>query len=651
MSISKMNFISMIGPMDKVNELINICGESGVFEPDNVFSFYSNTENFSMISEENPYAGPLKNLKSSVYSCGKKLQDVDISGFYTSKSRVDRFVNYISQNIEHLVLKKRELYGNLAKHKEEIEKLKHFYGLETPINDVLSCKCTKAKFGKMPLADYNKLQEIISRSSESEPDLVFFPFDVDSQSRWGIYFSSVENGEETDRIFSSLYFEEVPIMSCDKTPYEQVTYLQNLSTETYKQIEKIDKKIEGFWNSQKSQCMKFYTKLKQLSSYFEIKSYAAKYNNQFILVGWVPREDLEEFKKKISVVEGVEYSTEKGEDILNHQPPVKLKNKKIFRPFEFLVDTYGTPSYNEMDPTAFVAITYTILFGIMFADLGQGLLVSIIGFLMWKLKEMKLGKMLIFCGFSSALFGTFFGSVFGYEHALDPLYRNVFGLKEKPIEVMDASSTNAIIYSAVGLGVLLLIVSMILGVYSLIKRKNYGEAVFGSKGLCGLTFYVALLFMIVDMAALHTGIVNKFYMIFLVVIPLIFLMFSEILIKLVNREKDWLPESWGDYLSQSFFELFEIVLSYVTNTMSFLRVGAFVLVHAGMMLVVFTIADMTSGVGYVIAVVIGNLIVTALEALVAGIQVVRLEFYEMFSKFFEGQGRPFTPVKAEDNLV
>ena len=651
MSISKMSFISMIGPMDKVDELINICGESGVFEPDNVFSFYSNTENFSAISEENPYAEPLKNLKSSAYSCGKKLKDVDINGFYTSKSKVDRFVNYISQNIESLVLKKRELYGNLAKYREEIEKLKHFYGLRESINEILSCECTKAKFGKMPIDSYKKFEEIAEKSSETGLDLVFFPFDSDAQNQWGIYFSSVEYSEETDRIFSSLYFEEIPILHSDKTPYEQATYLQNLSTETYKQIEKVDKKIEGFWNSQKSQCMKFYTKLKQLSSYFEIKSYAAKYNNSFILVGWVPQENLEEFKKKISGVENVEYSTEKGEEILNHQPPVKLKNKKIFRPFEFLVDTYGTPSYGEMDPTVFVALTYTILFGIMFADLGQGLLVSVVGFLMWKLKGMNLGKMLIFCGFSSAIFGTFFGSVFGFEHALDPFYKNVFGLKEKPIEVMDASSTNAIIYSAVGLGVLLLIVSMVLGVYSLIKRKNYGEAIFGAKGLCGLTFYVSLLFMIADMAVLHTGVVNNFYMIFLIIVPLIILMFSEILIKLVNREKDWLPESWGDYLPQSFFELFEIVLSYVTNTMSFLRVGAFVLVHAGMMMVVFTIADMFSGPGYVIAVVIGNLIVTALEALVAGIQVVRLEFYEMFSKFFEGQGRPFIPVKAEDNLV
>ena len=126
-------------------------------------------------------------------------------------------------------------------------------------------------------------------------------------------------------------------------------------------------------------------------------------------------------------------------------------------------------------------------------------------------------------------------------------------------------------------------------------------------------------------------------------------MFSELLIKLVNGRKDWKPDSWGDYLAQSFFELFEVVLSYVTNTMSFLRVGAFVLVHAGMMTVVFTIAEMFGGMGYVVALVIGNVFVIALEALLAGIQVLRLEFYEIFSRFFEGQGRAFTPVVVEDS--
>ena len=102
----------------------------------------------------------------------------------------------------------------------------------------------------------------------------------------------------------------------------------------------------------------------------------------------------------------------------------------------------------------------------MFADLGQGILVSLVGYLMWKLKKMKLGKIMIQCGISSAIFGTIFGSVFGFEHALDSMYNKLFGMKEKPIEVMNSSSTNMIIYSTVGIGVALLIVAMIINIYS-----------------------------------------------------------------------------------------------------------------------------------------------------------------------------------------
>ena len=147
-----MSFISMIGPMQQLDELINICGESGVFEPDNVFSFYSNTEKFSAISEENPYAEPLKSLKSSVDACGGKLEDVDITGFYISKSKIDRYTNYISENLENLIDQKRKLYAEFSKNKEEIEKLKHFYGLNTNIDEILSCECTKAHSEECPEA-------------------------------------------------------------------------------------------------------------------------------------------------------------------------------------------------------------------------------------------------------------------------------------------------------------------------------------------------------------------------------------------------------------------------------------------------------------------------------------------------------------------
>ena len=133
----------------------------------------------------------------------------------------------------------------------------------------------------------------------------------------------------------------------------------------------------------------------------------------------------------------------------------------------------------------------------------------------------------------------------------------------------------------------------------------------------------------------------------LVVLPFILIFFCEPLSKLVNKEKNWQPESWGGYVVENIFESIEILLSYITNTMSFLRVGAFVLVHAGMMMVVFVLAETAGGAGYWITVVIGNIVVMALEALLVAIQVLRLEFYEMFSRFYAGEGRAYQPVKLK----
>ena len=112
--------------------------------------------------------------------------------------------------------------------------------------------------------------------------------------------------------------------------------------------------------------------------------------------------------------------------------------------------------------------------------------------------------------------------------------------------------------------------------------------------------------------------------------------------------KKALSGSVGDYIIENFFELFEVILSYITNTLSFLRVGAFVLVHAVMMMVFFSLADMTGGgVFYVVIVVFGNAFVTLLEGLLVNIQVLRLEFYEMFSRFYIGEGVPFEPVRIQ----
>lgn len=642
MAVCDMKFISIIGLMTEIDDVIRICGNSKSFEPDNVFSFYSNTEKFSHVVEENPYSESIKILKDTVIASGQTLDLVDVENFYIDNNQISEYIGNLSEKLGKLVEKKKLLQNKLDKYIKERKQLEHFFGLNKRLDEIMSCEYIKARFGRLPRESHYKLSLY-----ENEKEVLFFPCTKDDMYYWGIYFAPIDDLDEVDRIFSSLYFESVEITYINGTAEDNVKRLRVIEEEVKKEISKIDSKIADFWKHQKAQCMRLYSKLEELSVYHEVKRYAARYNYSFILVGWIPADKEIEICQKLDSINSVEYSTEKGKDILKYSPPIKLKNKRFFRPFEFFVETYGLPNYNEVDPTAFVCLTYIVLFGIMFADLGQGLVLSLAGYLMWKIKKMRLGRALISCGISSAFFGTIFGSVFGFENALDGFYKKVFGLDEKPVSVMAPNTTNVIIYSAVGIGICLLMVAMMINIYSLVRQKKFGEAIFSQNGACGLILYSSSVLMLLDLMLFKRGFANSFYIAPLIVVPIFFILFSEIFIKMFDSNSDWKPKNWGDYIAQSIFEMFEVILSYVTNTMSFLRVGAFVLVHAGMMMVVFTIAEMFGPVGYVITLVVGNIFVLCLEALLAGIQVLRLEFYELFSRFFSGTGKAFHPVASK----
>ena len=256
---------------------------------------------------------------------------------------------------------------------------------------------------------------------------------------------------------------------------------------------------------------------------------------------------------------------------------------------------------------------------------------------------MAVGRILIPCGISSAVFGLVFGSVFGFEHVLDPLYHALFGLEEKPIEVMNPSMTVNIILGAVLIGLFLIMVAMVLNIVSSLRRRDYESGLFGPNGIAGLVFYASL---VAGLGGQFIGLhlISVPYVLALIVLPLLLIFLREPLGRLAAGDPDWKPEKWGEFILQNFFELFEIMLSYLSNTMSFLRVGAFVLVHAGMMMAVFAIGNMFHAFGFTVAVIIGNALVMVMEALLVAIQVMRLEFYEMFSRYYNGDGRSFRPL-------
>ncbi len=515
--------------------------------------------------------------------------------------------------------------------------LSHFAEADVDVARLSRMEFTSFMTGSMPTGSFNALPSL----KESER-IRTVKCSVSGSSAYVAVLFPKGKEDEVGRFLSGLGFERIDLP-------EGITSVRDTLVSVRAKIEALGRVADDnakaksdLFTSEGARICKVVRTLADARMLSEITRCAVDGGDGFVLTGWIPKTEGDSIKKSLEG-EGVEAAVTEP-DPKTENVPVILKNPRVFRPFEFFVTMFGTPSYGEIDPTPFVAITYILLFGIMFGDLGQGLLVSVVGYLMWRIKKMQLGRILIRCGVSSAFFGLIYGSVFGFEHVLDPVYHALFGLEEKPIEVMAPATAGTIIYAAVGIGVALVALAMILNCFVSARRRDLGSLLFGPNGLPGLVFYGAVVWGLASSIMLGRSPFSVPYIIFLIVLPLLLIYLREPLTALVTRSGEKIE--WGGYLAQSFFELFESVLSYVTNTMSFLRVGAFVLVHAGMMTVVFTLAGMSSGFAWWLIVVIGNIVVCAIEGLLVGIQVLRLEFYEMFSRFYEGGGRPFVPVRA-----
>jgi V/A-type H+-transporting ATPase subunit I len=124
-------------------------------------------------------------------------------------------------------------------------------------------------------------------------------------------------------------------------------------------------------------------------------------------------------------------------------------------------------------------------------------------------------------------------------------------------------------------------------------------------------------------------------------------MFSEVLKHLVEGHRPLFEGGLGIYAIQAVVELFEKLISFLSNSLSYVRVGAFAVAHAGLSAVIYILAQLVSpghGVGYWIVAILGNLFIVGFEGLIVGIQTMRLEYYEFFSKFFTGGGKPYEPL-------
>lgn len=644
MPVAKMKLVNIVGDLDRVDETVTVLGSSGVFQPDEAGEFFSDSDSLIPINATDEFSPLLDKLKEIMAQADIRPKIVDSTKYDDADiNTVSVFIDRVDSELGELVRERDRIKDEMASCREAIEKTRHFVGLDIDINRITECEYIVTRFGKLPDGSYNKLS-----SYNDNPYVEFFPCTHEAGYYWGVYAAPLDEAPKIDRIFARLYFEPADIEGMQGKPREYVEAMNIRLKELNADEERVNNRIAECAGRNKDELLEMFTALCKHHSYIAIKNHACKYYRSFVLVGWIPAEYEGSIAKALKEINSVEVNFTKAKDESKHSPPVKLKNRFFFRPFEYYTEMYGLPGYSELDPSWFIALTYTLLFGIMFADVGQGIALLIAAIFMYKKMKMPLGALLIPCAICSAIFGFIFGSVFGFEEVLTPVHRAVFGTGGKLLDVMEGDTTMLLIFSAVGIGVVLLIIAMILNIISSLRRGDIGEALFGVNGAAGLIFYTSLIAGIALNVAMGINIMSTAYILLLIVLPIILVFLREPLSKLIRGEKNIFGGSIGSFIVDNLFEMFEVALSYVTNTMSFLRVGAFILVHAGMMKVVFVLAGMFSPVGYVITVIVGNIIVMALEALLVGIQVLRLEYYELFSRFYIGDGRRYEPIAVHE---
>ncbi|MGQ9608405.1 MAG: V-type ATP synthase subunit I [bacterium] len=374
-----------------------------------------------------------------------------------------------------------------------------------------------------------------------------------------------------------------------------------------------------------------------------------KTDKSYLLSGWVPYKDVKKLQKEFEKIPTQGLLMDASEPITaqeaeNHKPlvPTKLQHPSFLRPFSGLVTNFGIPKYSDIDPTVFASLSFLAMFGVMFADVGHGSVLIILGILgaLYPLPQLRsIKNMSIFiaaCGFASVITGLLFGNLFGKEDIIKPLWFS--------LEHMDPEHVNHMLKLGVYFGIFMLSLGVMLNIAQSFRRKNFKEAFCGQWGIFSLASYWTAVFLLI------TGRKFSWQKILLIIMLMLPIVLKEPVSKLFNRKQHHGDEEKeSESLIESGFQVYEVVMAYLANTLSYIRIAAFDLSHAGLMMATYSLTKELGGSDNLFislpSDIMANAFVILLEGLISAIQCMRLEYYEFFSKFFAGEGVEYKPLK------
>jgi V/A-type H+/Na+-transporting ATPase subunit I len=354
------------------------------------------------------------------------------------------------------------------------------------------------------------------------------------------------------------------------------------------------------------------------------------------ITGWMDARDKGKLVAILKKVCGERFIVSDERDFY---APVRLMNIRLFKPFELIVKMMGMPANSEIDPTPLAAITFVLVFGLMFGDLGQGLVLAMAGLALKYISRKKsnedlenFGGILFACGLSAAIGGILYGSLFSSEHLLPALWI-------RPIEnIMGLFSATIL------LGAVVIAVGLCVNIINAFINADYTTALLEKRGVAVLILYGAVVFFVIRYASLRQA-PGLWEISVLIIAPLLIFSLRGVIGPVLFKVSR--PHDIAEYVIETLMDVVEISLSMFANTVSFIRVGAFALSHAGLSIVTYTLAGMADpalkSASAIAILVMGNIFIISFEGMICGIQSMRLEYYEFFNKFYKGDGVVFSP--------
>ncbi len=572
------------------------------------------------------------------------------------REEVDRIENEVRGVSDQLLAEKKRL----EMLESQLRQLEPIADVNVEVGAMQKSAYMHSILGIVPAANISRLRTSLLRVPH-----VFFVLREDAQKPVVWILGPRSNSDVLERAAKSAYLNPLSLPDEFSGTPEQITAMLKQEIEaSKKKIVNLETDLARMGGSYKSQLQKLYWDVHMSRIMSDAIVRFGQLRHTYVVVGWVPTADLEGLTTRLKeasreiLIETME-TTRSGH---HSNIPVALAQNKWLKPFQALVGTYGHPSYGELDPTLLVALTFPLLYGAMFGDLGQGLLMMTLGILAHNkifLKGMQsLGLLFAYCGASAAIFGYLYGSIFGFEGHLVEEYLH---FHFEPSWISPMESILSVLSLAIDVGIVILIFSFLLSMFNNIRSRDWAHLLFGHSGVTSFLFYLCFLALVFGGFFGSTALAPKIavalyklplpYTILMIVFG-VFVTFGGFFRNMV--EGHTLIEGtgiggFGMFIVQSVMDLVETSISMLSNTLSFIRVGAFAVAHGGLSLAIFALAGEEPNIGFWITIAIGNLFIIGFEGLIVYIQTMRLHYYEILGKFFHGGGLQFEPLKLSSS--